>query len=447
MDGLYLIVNAGSSSLKVQLFNLEGGERRLVAKCNVERIGNKNGVVAFKLPDGTKEEKVLDIDDHNKAVDLMFECLCEHGIINSPSDIKYIGNRVLHGAEKYKESCIITPEVMSDIEAYIPLGPNHHPAQLAVIKHIYDVSPSCEQVAVFDTAFHQSIDKEFYLESLPQEYYHEYGIRKYGFHGISCAYILETMKKVFASKYPDSVRYDENGEPLINIVIAHIGSGASVTTVRDSKSYNTTMDFTPTGGFLMGTRSGSIDPNIPLNVAKYHKNIDEVSDDLNKKSGLKGITGVYGVPSLPGVNDWREVLGIASGELVRGDESVTEEERKQDKENAILAKNKFARGIRDAISSAILDLDGKVDALVFTAGIGENNWEFRKLVLDGLKPMGVEINDESNKALKDTGAITTANSKVLALVVPTDEEQMILMDTARLMRKKYNEEENIQYVK
>lgn len=388
-----LCVNAGSSSLKFQLYEMP--EEISIISGYVEKIGAEDSFYTIKF-DGKKTETAKPIKNHTDAVKVMLEELINYGVVKELSEIKGVGHRVLHGGEKYADSVIITDEVLKDIKNLTKLGPLHHPGNIAGIKAMQEALPDAVQVAVFDTAFHHTIPKMQYMYPVPMEWYEKYGVRKYGFHGTSHKYITETMKKKL-------------GKEDVNLIICHVGSGASITAVKNSKSYDTTMGLTPLDGLMMGTRSGSIDPSIiKYMIDESGMSYDEVDNALNKKSGLLGICGS---------NDNRDVeKAIAGGN-----------------ENARLALDMYVDRIVRYIAEYYLELGGKVDAIVFTAGVLENGAETRASIINALFPLGIKLNADVNDAIASfkeitSGIITAEDSAVPVYVEPTNEEVMIIRD-------------------
>ncbi len=397
MNEKYLIINGGSSSLKASLYEMPNGLE--LANVYVEKIGYDDSFYTIKY-NGVKQKKEVYVKDHTTAVRLLLTELIEKGVVSDLNEIRGVGHRVLHGGEIYSTSVIVDEDVINNIEALTKLGPLHHPGEIAGILSVKKYLPNAVNVAVFDTAFHQTMPKENYLYAVPYEWYKENGVRKYGFHGTSHNYITDEMKK----------RYLKND---VNLIICHIGSGASIACVKEGKCYDTTMGLTPLDGLVMGTRSGSIDPSI-LGYICNERNltIDEVTNILNKKSGLLGLSGK---------NDLRDVELLAS----------------EGNDLAKLAIDKMEKSVEDTIAKYYLELNGNVDALVFTAGVGENSSKFRKDVINYIKPLGVSVNESINdeiagfKEIK-SGKISTDDSAFDILVIPTDEEYMILKDTYKL---------------
>ena len=389
-----LSVNAGSSSLKFQLYEMP--EEKVLISGYVEKIGLEDSFWTIKI-NGEKIKTARFLKDHNAAVEVLIEELFNHKVVESLDEIKGVGHRVLHGGEKYSDSVIITDEVIKDIEDLTKLGPLHHPGNLAGIKAMKEALPNVPMVAVFDTAFHQTMPEENYIYPVPYEWYEKYSVRKYGFHGTSHKYITETMK-------------EKLGKEDVNLIICHIGSGASISAIKDGKCFDTTMGLTPLDGLMMGTRCGCIDPSILEYVCKESgKSIEEITNDLNKKSGFAGLT-----PS----PDCRDVENLA---------------REGDKK-AILALNMYNDRIAHFIAKYFIELEGKVDSIVFTAGVGENGFDVRKAVIDRLKPLGIKLDEELNnnvasfRGIQDA-TISSKDSSIRVDVVPTDEEIMIVRDT------------------
>jgi len=389
-----LAINAGSSSLKFQL--LEMPEEMVITKGIIERIGLDHSIfsMSFRNENINKE---LQIQDHEKAVHLLLEHLTTLGIINDLEDINGIGHRVVHGGELFNDSVIIDDEVIKKIDSLSELAPLHNPANLIGIKAFKQILPNVLAVAVFDTAFHQTMPASSYLYSLPYEYYEKYGIRKYGFHGTSHKYVTQRAAELL-------------GRPVeqLRLISCHLGNGASIAAIKGGKSIDTSMGFTPLAGVTMGTRSGNIDPAlIPYIMEKTGKTAEEVIDILNKKSGMLAISGFS--------SDLRDIEVQASN----GDE------------RSILALEVFANRIHKYIGSYAARMYG-VDAIIFTAGIGENSDIIREMVLKGLEFMGVYFDPSLNKIRGKEAFISYPHSPVKVLVIPTNEEVMIARDVMRL---------------
>lgn len=396
----FLCVNAGSSSLKFQLFEMP--EEKVLISGYIEKIGLEDSFWTTKV-NGEKIKGAKYLKDHNDAVQVLLNELIEHKAVESLDEIKGVGHRVVHGAEKYKDSVLITDEVIQDIVDMTKFATLHHPGNLAGIKALKEVLPNVPMVAVYDTAFHQTMPKENYIYPVPYEWYLKYGVRKYGFHGTSHKYITTVMK-------------EKLGREDVNLIICHIGSGASISAVKDGKCYDTTMGLTPLDGLMMGTRSGSIDPSILEYVCKESgEDIGDVTNALNKKSGLLGVSGF---------SDSRDVEDAAK----RGDE------------RAILALTMYNDRVAKYIADYYIELEGKVDAIVFTAGVGENGIDARADIIRRLAPLGITLDEKANSEIasfkdKNEGKISNKSSKVDAYVVPTNEELMIIKDTYRIINE------------
>ena len=336
-----LVLNSGSSSLKFQL--VEMPEEKLIISGYIEKIGLKDSFWTTKV-NGEKIKGERYLKNHKEAAEVLIEELLKHKAVESLDEIKGVGHRVLHGGEKYSDSVIITDEVIEDIKDLTKLGPLHHPGNLAGIEAMQKALPGVPMVAVYDTAFHQTMPKVNYMYPVPMEWYTKYGVRKYGFHGTSHKYITLKMK-------------EKLGKDDVNLIICHIGSGASISAIKDGKCYDTSMGITPLDGLMMGTRSGAIDPSILEYVSKESgESLEDLTNDLNKKSGLLGISGY---------SDSRDVEAARAA----GDK------------NATLALDMYNDRIAKYIAEYYIKLDGEVDALVFTAGVGENGIEARKEII------------------------------------------------------------------
>lgn len=389
-----IAINAGSSSLKFQLFNMPSEE--VLTKGVVERIGFEDAIFNITV-NGEKIKEVTSIPNHAVAVKMLLDKLIELGIIQSFDEIEGIGHRVVHGGEKFSDSVLITDETLKEIEDLSDLAPLHNPANVVGIKAFREVLPNVPAVAVFDTAFHQTMPEQSFLYSLPYEYYEKFGIRKYGFHGTSHKYVTQRAAELL-------------GRPIeqLRLISCHLGNGASIAAVEGGKSIDTSMGFTPLAGVAMGTRSGNIDPAlIPYIMQKTGKTAEEVIDILNKKSGMLGLTGFS--------SDLRDIEEAAS----KGDR------------RAELALEVFAGRIHKYIGSYAARMCG-VDAIIFTAGIGENSDVVRAKVLRGLEFMGVYWDPALNKVRGKEAFISYPHSPVKVLVIPTNEEVMIARDVMRL---------------
>ena len=396
----YLVVNAGSSSLKFSLYEMP--EQNELVNVYVEKIGSKDCFWTLKI-NGEKIKKSAPLKDHSEAVETMMQELVDNKLIENIDEIKGVGHRVVHGGEFYAESVKFDDEVLANIESIVDLASLHLPPAINVIKYMQEImSNDTPQVAVFDTSFHQSMPKENFMYPVPYEWYEKYGVRKYGFHGTSYRYITKVME-------------EKLGKEKVNLIICHIGSGASIAAVKDSKCFNTTMGLTPLAGLMMGTRSGDIDPSILEYICKKtNMSVAEATNVLNKQSGLKGISGE---------NDFRDVEEL----MEKGDEKAT------------LAFDMVKNTIVKFIAQYYVELDGELDAIVFTAGAGENDIDLRREVLKKLKPLGIILDEEANDNIakfrsNKSGIATTADSKVTVYVEPTDEESVILMDTYNISK-------------
>lgn len=388
-----LAINAGSSSLKFQFIQMP--DENVLAKGLIERIGLNDSVFTLEVND-QKEKQIEDIPDHEVAVKKLLNGLISSGIIKSFDEIDAVGHRVVHGGEHFSDSVKLTDEVIHTIEKVSELAPLHNPANLTGIHAFQEILPNVPMVAVFDTAFHQTMPESSYLYSLPYEYYKEYGIRKYGFHGTSHKYVSERAAELI-------------GVPLeqLRLLSCHLGNGASIAAIQNGKSIDTSMGFTPLAGVTMGTRSGNIDPAlIPYIMEKTGKTAEEVINVLNKESGMLALSGFS--------SDLRDI-----------------EQQAGENERAELALQVFADRIHKYIGSYAARMHG-VDAIIFTAGVGENSDVIREKVLEGLEFMGVYWDPALNKVRGKEQFINYPHSPVKVIVIPTNEEVMIARDTVRL---------------
>lgn len=384
-----LSVNAGSSSLKFQAYEMP--EEKVLISGTFERIGIDASFYTIKI-NGEKIKKEVSLPNHEEAVRILTEELLNYRVVEDLSQIKGVGHRVVHGGDIYAGSAKIDEKVLNDIESLFSLAPLHNPANVIGIKAFQTIIPNAVQVAVFDTAFHQTIAKDRFLYPVPYEWYTKYAVRKYGFHGTSHKYIAERTAEIM------------NRDDL-KIISCHIGNGGSVSAIRNGKCIDTSMGFTPNAGIMMGSRSGDIDVTLVPHVMKSTgMNIDEVINDLNKKSGLLGISEVS--------SDFRDVIASV----------------KEGNESAILARTMYIERVVDYIAKYYVELNG-CDVIVFTAGVGENNADIRKDILTRLAVFGIEVDVESNANADGEVLITTSTSKISAYVIPTDEEVMIARDT------------------
>lgn len=395
-----LVVNAGSSSLKYQLIDMEN--ESVLAKGNCEQIGTESAFTHKVPSDETKNIKALpmDMQDHAAALKIVLDTLvdAEHGVIGSVKEIDAVGHRVLHGGEKFSGSVLVDDKVEEAIKECFDLGPLHNPANLTGIKACQKIMPGVPQVAVFDTGFHQTMPDYAYMYALPYEYYEKYGIRRYGFHGTSHRFVSKKCIELLGN--PEHSK----------IVTCHLGNGSSISAVVDGKCFDTTMGVTPLEGIMMGTRCGSIDPAIvPIIMKKEGLTPDQMDTVMNKKSGMLGLCGT-------------------------SDNRTIESRAKEGYKRAKLIESMLCHQLTKYIGGYAAAMGG-LDAIVFTGGIGENNPQYRDRVCDKLKFMGVEINYEINDKLKrgPEGEISTPNSKVKVYVICTNEELMIARDTKEIV--------------
>lgn len=387
-------INAGSSTLKFSLFNME--DESVIASGNFERIGMEGSFYTIKYH-GEKVEQDAVLENHSDAIKILLERLLSLSIITSLSEIKAVGHRIVNGGSIYQESVLITEKVIEDLILLKDYAPLHNPAHVLGIRACQEALPDVPMVAVFDTAFHQTMDPVSYLYPVPYAWYQDYGVRKYGAHGTSHRYIAKTISDVL-------------GKKDLKIISCHLGSGASICAIKDGKCVDTSMGFTPLAGVMMGTRSGDIDPSlIPYVMEKEGKNAGEIIDDLNHRSGLLGMSQKS--------NDMRDIVaGIQEGN-----------------ENCLLAAQKFDRTVVNYIASYYVLLGG-CDVLCFTAGIGENSLETRMRIVELLRPLGFELDVDANNCRGELKKISKKGKKPLIYVVPTNEELMIARDTKRLVR-------------
>ena len=396
-----VVINCGSSSLKYQLIDMATEES--LAQGLVERIGIEGSVLTQKVEGKDKYIVKEQMKDHKDAIRLVLAALVDenNGVIKSMDEISAVGHRVVHGGEKYKESVVINDEVKANIEECFKLAPLHNPANMIGIKACEELMPNTPMVAVFDTAFHGTMPEDAYLYALPYELYEKHGIRKYGFHGTSHKYVSQTCAEVMGRDIKD-----------LKIITCHLGNGASLCAVKNGVSVDTSMGFTPLEGLAMGTRCGNIDPAIVTFLMKEEGlSVDEVNDLLNKKSGVLGISGIS--------SDFRDIEDAAFN---------------KDDRRAKLALKIFEYKIRTTIGAYAAAMGG-VDAIVFTAGVGENGPETREKCLEGLEFLGVEIDREANNVRGKVREISKAGCKVKAFVIPTNEELVIARDTLELIKK------------
>lgn len=377
-----LSVNAGSSTLKIKLFEMP--EEKVIVAGNFEKIGATDSFYTINI-NGEKNKKASVFNDHGDAVQVFIKELIDLNIIASIDEIEGIGHRIVHGGSKYSKSVVITDEVINDIEELSTLAPLHNHAHVLGIKAFKAVLPKALGVVVFDTAFHQTMEKEAYVYALPYEWYTEYGVRKYGFHGTSHKYLSERIAEIL------------NRDDL-KVISCHLGNGGSITAIKDGKCIDTSMGFTPMAGIPMGSRCGDIDPSIIEYVMnRTGKSIKDITNDLNKNSGFLGISGLSA--------DNRDIeAGIEAGN-----------------ERCILSRDIYIRKVVGFISAYNTYLDG-ADVIIFSAGLGENGPEVRKEIISHLGQLGVIIDDEKNKVRGEERLISAPNSKIMCYVIPTNEE-------------------------
>ena len=392
-----LVINCGSSSLKYQLFDMENED--VLVQGLVERIGIEGSRLVQKK-DGDKYIIEEPMANHTEAVGHVFDALVdsENGVISSLDEIDAVGHRVVHGGEAFAESVIIDDKVMKAINDNVEIAPLHNPPNIIGIEACKEIMGDVPMVAVFDTAFHQSIPELNYIYALPYEYYENYKVRRYGFHGTSHQYITE--------RAADMLGKDLNE---VNLITCHLGNGSSISAVKGGKCYDTSMGFTPLEGLAMGTRSGDLDPAIiPFIMDKEGLSTEEMSNVLNKKSGVLGVSGVS--------SDFRDL----------------EEAAEKGNDRAQLALDIFENRVRKYIGAYLTEMD-HCDGIIFTAGVGENSITTRERVVEGLKSLGVEIDKDKNDMRGKEAVVSTDASSIPVLVIPTNEELKIAMETAKLV--------------
>ena len=397
-----LVLNCGSSSIKYQLFDMES--KSVLAKGGIEKIGLEGSFLKLTQPDGEKVTLTKDIPEHTTGVRFIISVLTgeEYGVIKSINEIDAVGHRMVHGGEKFSSSVLLTDEVMKDFEACNDLAPLHNPANIKGVNAVKDIAPEMPQVGVFDTSFHQTLPDYAYIYGIPYELYEKYGIRRYGFHGTSHRYITKRVCEMLGVK-PEEKK----------IITCHIGNGGSIAAVQNGKCVDTTMGLTPLEGLMMGTRSGDIDPGaIPFIMEKLQLDGKGLSDLLNKKSGVLGVSGVS--------SDMREVEAAAASGNKRAE----------------LANTIYFYRIKKYIGAYAAAMGG-VDIIAFAGGVGENQYPCREAALEGLEFIGVELDKELNKKSRGEEVIlSTPESKVKVVLVPTDEELMIASDTYEIVSAK-----------
>ena len=387
-------INAGSSSLKFSLFDID--KKECIASGYFERVTLDGSFYTIKY-NGEKIREEVDMPNHTIAVEILLNRLLSIGIVSSLDEIDGVGHRLVHGGDKYDKSVIITDEVIADLEKYTELAPLHNPANILGIKAMQKALPNVPMVGVFDTAFHQTMDRVQYLYPVPYDWYTKYGVRKYGFHGTSHCYVSKQIPRLL-------------GKDEYKAIICHLGSGASISAVKNGKCIDTTMGFTPLAGVMMGTRSGDIDPSIiPFVMKKEDKSVDEVMDDLNKKSGFLGMSKYS--------SDCRDIEeGMAEGNDLCN-----------------LAFEKYMQCAVNYIAQYYVELGG-ADIICFTAGLGENGPAARSRIIEKLACLGIKIDLEKNNVRGEEREISTIDSSVKVFIVPTNEELMIAEDTVALIQ-------------
>lgn len=394
-----LVLNCGSSSIKYALYNMD--DKSVMTSGGAERVGLDGAFVKVKMPDGTKKKVMHDIPEHTEGVKFIFSLLTdpEIGVIKSLDEIDAVGHRMVHGGEKFNKSVLLDDEVLKTFEECSDLAPLHNPANLKGVKAVSELMPGLPQVGVFDTAFHQTMPAHSYLYAIPYELYKKYGVRRYGFHGTSHRYVSQRVCDYLGVKYEDK-----------RIITCHIGNGGSVAAVQNGKCVDTSMGLTPLEGLMMGTRSGDIDAGaVTFLEKKLGLDADGMSNLLNKKSGVLGITGIS--------SDMREIDdAVAAGN-----------------EMAKIALDMYNYRIKKYVGAYAAAMGG-CDIIVFTAGVGENQYQMREAVCRGMEYMGVKLDVEKNKTIRgEEAVISTPDSKVTVCVIPTDEELMIATDTMNLL--------------
>lgn len=396
-----LVLNCGSSSIKYKLYNMD--DESVLAQGGVERIGLDEAFLKLTLPNGEKKVLMHDMPDHKEGVNFVFQTLLneEYGAIKSLDEIDAVGHRIVQGGDLFEKSCIVTKEVEDGIESLCDLAPVHNAGHLKGLRAVDNLMPTVPQVTVFDNAFHSTMPDYAYLYAVPYELYEKYHVRRYGFHGTSHRYVSHRLAEILGKDIKD-----------LKIVTCHIGNGASVAAIKDGKVMDTSMGLTPLAGVMMGSRSGDIDASaVTYIMDKLGKKPQEMADYLNKESGVLGISGIS--------SDMRDVESAA----------------KEGNERAKLALKMYFYRIKKYIGAYAAAMGG-VDAIVFTAGVGENQIDMRKEACADLEFLGIKIDDEKNNTRGKEAEISTDDSKVKVWVIPTDEEIVIARDTMALVQNK-----------
>ncbi len=400
---IILVLNCGSSSVKYQLFDMEEDHSDVLAKGIVERIGFNDAVIKHKSEGKEGYKETIGIPDHTIAINKIFKMITdkEYGVIKDVKEITAVGHRVVQGGEKYVESVLITKEVVQVVEENIELAPLHNPANLKGIKSVENMLPGVPQVAVFDTSFHQTLPEYAYMYAIPREYYTKYRIRKYGYHGTSHKYVSRAASKVIGKDTRE-----------MKMITCHLGNGASIAAIEYGKSMDTSMGFTPVDGLIMGTRTGDIDPGVLLYLAdKEHLSLKGISNVINKNSGIMGVSGIS--------SDMRELeLAYYEGN-----------------KDAALALTMFAYRVKKFIGAYAAIMNG-VDAIIFTGGIGENDFNIRRMICQNLEYLGFQFDEVANHGVKGQDKIISKpDSKVISAVVRTNEELLIATDAYKIVMK------------
>ena len=396
-----LVLNCGSSSIKYALYNMD--DKSVMTSGGAERVGLDGAFVKVKLANGEKKKVMHDIPEHTEGVKFIFSLLTdpEIGVIKSLDEIDAVGHRMVHGGERFSQSVLITPEVIKAFEEVSDLAPLHNPANMKGVNAVSELMPGLPQVGVFDTAFHQTMPPKAYMYAIPYDLYEKYGIRRYGFHGTSHRYVSARALEFLGMKADGT-----------KVITAHIGNGGSLAAVVDGKCIDTSMGLTPLEGVMMGTRSGDIDAGaVTFIQKKLGLDADGVSNLLNKQSGIAGLTGLS--------SDMRDIENAA----------------KSGNERAIIAEDSYFYRVKKYIGAYAAAMGG-IDVLVFTAGVGENQTSMREAACEGLEFMGVKLDKEVNARTRgEEAVISTPDSRVKVVVIPTDEELMIASDTMELVSK------------
>jgi len=399
---IVLVLNCGSSSVKYQVFDMDE-ESRVIAKGIVEKIGFNDAIVKYSPADKESTKEIMGIPDHTIAINKVFQKITDkdNGVIKDLKEVKAVGHRVVQGGEGYSESVLITKEVIKDIEDNIELAPLHNPANLKGIMSVENLLPGVPQIAVFDTSFHQTMPPHAYMYALPMEYYTKYKIRKYGYHGTSHKFVSRAASKVIGRDTRD-----------MKLITCHLGNGASIAAIEKGKSIDTSMGFTPVDGLIMGTRTGDIDPGVLLYLAdKEHLSLKGISNVINKNSGIMGISEIS--------SDMRDLeLAYYEGNS-----------------KAALALTMYAYRVKKFIGAYAAIMNG-VDAIVFTGGVGENDFNIRRMICQNMEYLGLEFDEVANHGIKGQDKIISkSDSDTIAAVVRTNEELLIATDTYKIVQK------------